>query len=217
MIPLTKLDKPSILEANAQEWTDLYLAYKSGDKSISKTVVTKYSHIEVKETLIKETYGKCAYCESKILHISFGDIEHILPKSEVLEKCFEWSNLTLACTVCNNKKRDFYDEFNRLIDPYEDEPSEHLFYGGPLLCSLTDRGYLTKLKIDLNRAELLENRTKHLKSLEGFIMQIQNTGFADLREALLEDLRKKTESTEEYSKMVLDFVEAFESKIIFTQ
>lgn len=216
MISLTKLVKPSILEENAEDWSDLYLAYKSGDKSISKTVVTKYSHKEVKETLIKETYGKCAYCESKILHISFGDIEHILPKSEVPEKCFEWSNLTLACTVCNNRKRDFYDEFNRLIDPYEDKPSDHLFYGGPLLYSLTERGDLTKLKIDLNRSELLENRTKHLKSLEGFIMQIQNTGFADLREALLEDLRKKTESTEEYSKMVLDFVEVFESKTIFT-
>ncbi|MFJ7405863.1 MULTISPECIES: HNH endonuclease [unclassified Lysinibacillus] len=216
MIQITKLIKPSILEENAEDWKDLYLAYKAGDKSVSKLVGTKYSHKEVKKTLVKETHGKCAYCESKILHITFGDIEHILPKSEVPEKCFEWSNLTLACTVCNNRKRDFYDTNNILIDPYEDEPSEHLFFGGPLLCSISERGNLTKLKIDLNRTELVENRTKHLKNLDGFIMQIQNTTFPDLRNALLEDLREKAMISEEYSKMVKDFIEVFESKVSMT-
>jgi len=213
MIRITKLNKPTILIDNAEDWKYLYLAYKAGDTSISKVVGTKYSHKEIKETLIKETYGKCAYCESKILHTSFGDIEHILPKSEVPEKCFEWSNLTLACSVCNNKKRDFYDEQNFLIDPYDDNPEEHLFFSGPLICNITDRGNLTKLKIDLNRPELLENRTKHLKDLDGFLMQIQNTKYTDLKVALLEDLRKKANITEEYSKMMKDFLEIFESKL----
>ena len=31
---------------------------------------------------IDETHGKCAYCESKIKHIDYGDIEHILPKNK---------------------------------------------------------------------------------------------------------------------------------------
>ncbi|MBY0221621.1 HNH endonuclease [Sporosarcina aquimarina] len=213
MIKLTKLNEPGILEENAENWKSLYLAYKTGDKSVSKNIGTKYSHKEVKTALIKETHGKCAYCESKILHTSFGDIEHILPKSEIPEKCFEWSNLTLACPVCNNRKRDYYDNNNLLIDPYEDEPSAHLFFAGPLVSYISERGNLTGLKIDLNRTELVENRTKHLKSLDGFIMQIQNTTLPELRTALFDDLRKTASISEEYSKMVRDFIEVFESKV----
>ena len=103
------------------------------------TIENKYSQKEIKKALIEETNGKCVYCESKILHISFGDIEHILPKSELAEKCFEWSNLTLACTICNNRKRDFYDEQNLLIDPYVDNPDEHFYYAGPIIFNLTDK------------------------------------------------------------------------------
>ncbi len=213
MIKMTKIEKPSVLEENEDEWRGLFLAYKAGDKSISSTIENKYAHKEIKKAIIKETDGKCVYCESKILHISFGDIEHILPKSELPEKCFEWSNLTLACTVCNNKKRDFYDEQNLLIDPYIDNPDEHFYYAGPIIFNLTDRGNLTKIKIDLNRPDLMENRIKHLKDLDGFIMQIQNTQYQDLRNALLEDLRKKAYHTEEYSKMTKDFLNVLEEKI----
>ncbi|MEK4169984.1 HNH endonuclease [Lysinibacillus sp. FSL L8-0312] len=212
MIGLKKLNKPAILIQNANEWTELYLAYKEGDENVSKTVGSKYSHKEVKKTLIEETHGKCAYCESKILHISFGDIEHIVPKSEVPEKCFQWDNLTLACTVCNNNKRDFYDVDNLLIDPYIDDPNEHFYFAGPMLIEKTEKAILTRSKLDLNRAELFEDRTRYLENLSGFTMQIQSATNPVLREALFDDFRKKAKIEQEYCKMVSDFLELFESK-----
>ena len=36
----------------------------------------------IKEQILKETHGKCVYCESKISHVCPGDIEHILPKNK---------------------------------------------------------------------------------------------------------------------------------------
>ena len=74
-----------------------------------------YSNSEVKESLIDLFNGKCAYCESKFLHVYSGDIEHFRPKGEVLTKenvtrkpgyywlAADWDNLLLTCRNCNQK------------------------------------------------------------------------------------------------------------------
>ena len=60
-----------------------------------------YKHPDNKIALKNSTFGKCMYCESKITHIDYGDIEHIKPKSKYPTLKFTWSNLGFACTVCN--------------------------------------------------------------------------------------------------------------------
>ena len=40
-----------------------------------------YSHETVKQALLEAQHGKCAFCESKVAHISFGDVEHFRPKA----------------------------------------------------------------------------------------------------------------------------------------
>lgn len=71
-----------------------------------------YSHDDVKEALIKLFNGKCAYCESLVLHIYPGDIEHFRPKGKIEEAnpsqtpgyywlAADWDNLLLACRNCN--------------------------------------------------------------------------------------------------------------------
>lgn len=73
-----------------------------------------YGHRTVKAALIKAQHGKCFLCESKITHVSHGDVEHFRPKagykqdeSEELQTpgyywlAYEWDNLFLACQVCN--------------------------------------------------------------------------------------------------------------------
>lgn len=74
-----------------------------------------YSNSEVKESLIDLFNGKCAYCESKFLHVYSGDIEHFRPKGEILTKesvtlkpgyywlAADWDNLLLTCRNCNQK------------------------------------------------------------------------------------------------------------------
>lgn len=86
----------------------------------SETIAHRYNNKAIKDTLEKETFGKCAYCESKIRHVEFGDIEHILPKCKDArpDLYVEWSNLTLACEVCNRvNKRDYYNPNIPLVNP----------------------------------------------------------------------------------------------------
>ncbi|MFK7749607.1 MAG: hypothetical protein AB8B65_14520 [Kordia sp.] len=77
-----------------------------------------YSNPEVKETLIKMSDGKCAYCESDILVTYVGDIEHFRPKGEIEELketknskpgyywlAADWDNLLLSCRNCNQKSK----------------------------------------------------------------------------------------------------------------
>jgi len=77
-----------------------------------------YSNPKVKETLIKMSDGKCAYCESYILGTYVGDIEHFRPKGEIEELkktknskpgyywlAADWDNLLLSCRNCNQKSK----------------------------------------------------------------------------------------------------------------
>ncbi|MFF3923552.1 HNH endonuclease [Paenibacillus lactis] len=104
MRSLRKGPKPDILVEKEEEWTQELMKYvESGDK-IPDTIGGRYRHPNIKEALLSETYSKCAYCESKITHIDYGDIEHIEPKSEVRNKTFAWDNLTIGCSKCNQNK-----------------------------------------------------------------------------------------------------------------
>jgi uncharacterized protein (TIGR02646 family) len=81
-----------------------------------------YGAAEVKEHLKAIQHDKCCFCESKISHVAFGDVEHFRPKKAVRQAdeqperkpgyywlAYEWSNLYLACEECNRRhKRNFF-------------------------------------------------------------------------------------------------------------
>ena len=72
-----------------------------------------YRDSKVKESLIRLFKCKCAYCESKFLHVYSGDIEHYRPKGGIEEAnpskpgyywlAADWDNLLLSCRNCNQK------------------------------------------------------------------------------------------------------------------
>jgi uncharacterized protein (TIGR02646 family) len=107
----------------------------------------------VKRYLLKVFNGKCAYCESKIEHISSGDVEHYRPKKKVAgdktHQGYYWlaynlRNLFPSCEKCNRaggKMNQFpverhirvysptddpTQEVALLLNPYEDQPQKHL-------------------------------------------------------------------------------------------
>lgn len=81
-----------------------------------------YRHEQVKGALIELFKGKCAYCESKFLHVYSGDVEHFRPKGEITEAddpkkpgyywlAADWDNLLLSCRNCNQKlKHEVYGQ-----------------------------------------------------------------------------------------------------------
>lgn len=128
MIKLIKYPKPRVLIENEDKWKNEYMASINSAADNIK-IPRHYSHNDIKEALIVETHGKCAYCESKFRHVTSGDIEHIFPKNKNArpDLVVEWTNLTLSCPTCNRQnKKDYYDPQLPLINPYVDEPEQYL-------------------------------------------------------------------------------------------
>jgi uncharacterized protein (TIGR02646 family) len=77
-----------------------------------------YGAKSVKTALHRAQHEKCAFCEAKITHIAYGDVEHFRPKGgyhqragEPLEQpgyywlAYAWSNLYFSCQICNQRHK----------------------------------------------------------------------------------------------------------------
>jgi uncharacterized protein (TIGR02646 family) len=144
-IPIVLQDKGS------EATTALITRYGNGEREFSSQDFdsTIYGHSEVKSALRDAQHNKCCFCESKISHISYGDVEHYRPKSgwiqdaEVLNKpgyywlSYNWDNLLLACQICNqrHKKNHFplRNNTNRAISHDQDIASEEPLFIHPTL------------------------------------------------------------------------------------
>ncbi|UYK77964.1 HNH endonuclease [Xanthomonas sacchari] len=162
-----------------------------------------YKHPENKKALQDASYGKCMYCESQVSHVYFGDVEHIKPKAanKHPELEFEWTNLGYCCARCNNAKNDQYEGECPLIDPYSEEPSEHLVAFGSSVWHRqgSERGELTIRVTDLNRADLIERRAIMLKSVQDAIDACYRTRTPALRKVLLVALGTQAADDKEFS------------------
>jgi HNH endonuclease len=200
MIKITKLEIPEVLLDHAAEWTKVLLDKIASGVKPSDSEKSKYRHPEIKKVLINETRGKCAYCESKLLHVAYGDIEHIIPKSTKVEVSFEWANLTLACDICNTNKRDLFSNGVGFIDPYVNDPAGHFNFIGPLIFAKTGdfNARLTEETLKLNRVELIERRTERIRYLRNQAEVIKSAP-DELKLVLMEILNEEIQADKEYS------------------
>ena len=101
-------------------------AYGKGTKQF-KFATGIYRDKSVKEALQKAQHGKCAFCESKVSHVAYGDVEHFRPKAGFRQQpddplvqpgyywlAYEWSNLLFCCQLCNQR---FKSNHFPLTDP----------------------------------------------------------------------------------------------------
>ena len=163
MIALTKGPVPQVLTSNSSQWTaDLLAEIANGGDKVAYRA-SKYRHADIKAALKEETHRKCAYCESKPLHVTYGDVEHVTPKSEDPIQTFSWANLTLACDVCNTNK----GTKTGMLDPYNCDPEQEFEFLGPMIFHRTGHAVaeLTLIELELNRMDLLERRRDRLQAL----------------------------------------------------
>lgn len=85
-----------------------------------------YGDPDVKAALFSAQHGKCAFCESKVTHTSYGDVEHFRPKGGWVQRdgdllarpgyywlAYDWDNLLFACQLCNSRhKRNLFPLLN---------------------------------------------------------------------------------------------------------
>jgi len=173
-----------------------------------------YKHKTNKEALRQASFDKCMYCESKISHIDFAHVEHIKPKAgdKYPELEFVWENLGYACPKCNNFKSDRYDESTPYIDPYSENPEEHIFAAGAFLYHKdgSERGELSICDIKLNRCELILKRYERIKEIIKAITSCCRTNNTTLRDNALEEIKQEMLADKEYSLVVKALISANE-------
>jgi uncharacterized protein (TIGR02646 family) len=157
-------------------WTAALL--NSTTKEQGRKAEAKYRNQAIKEALVNIFHGKCAYCESRIVHIDYGHIEHFRPKSvtKFRRLTFVWNNLFLACAKCNGSeyKGDRFpeqDEGGPPINPCDDLPEEHLVFFFDTISKVasvfhkTEQGRISIDLFGLNRPDLRSHRSKMIEKL----------------------------------------------------
>jgi hypothetical protein len=121
--------------------------YASGAKTFEFDA-SIYGHPSVKDALRKAQHDKCCFCESKVTHIAYGDVEHFRPKAGIRQTpdeplgrpgyfwlAYEWTNLYFCCQLCNQRfKRNLFplgDPKARALSPRDDVAREHPLFLDP--------------------------------------------------------------------------------------
>ena len=174
MIAVTRSAKPAILRQQGADWLTALL--RAGTKAAKEKAENKYRNAKIKAVLDAMFHGKCAYCESKIKHVSYPHIEHYYPKSTYPRRTFAWNNLLLACGVCNSdpyKGTQFPTarDGGPYVNPCGDNPDDHFqFLYDPVakltsVVGVTQRGTTTETDLGLNRPELRGHRSRQFERL----------------------------------------------------
>ncbi|MEX2411699.1 MAG: HNH endonuclease [Candidatus Paceibacterota bacterium] len=200
MIKIEKSNKPQILEQREVEWTKEYLKEFSETGKVPKNSTNRYGHDDIRSTLTTDSFNKCMYCESNISHISYPNVEHIKPKSKYPDVTYDWDNLGLACQKCNTTKGTKFDEEVPVINPYKDKPSDFLYAFGEAYRPLpgNDRGKWTIKEIGLNRAELIEKRSRRLETIQSLAENYVRAITDGARNMFMQELCIEVESDREY-------------------
>ncbi|QFP75064.1 retron system putative HNH endonuclease [Deinococcus sp. AJ005] len=205
MRQVIRLPIPTILRDNYQDWTDelcqartdyyadLHL-YKtraiSSEPSKPKAKTERYAHKKVKENLIQMFGKKCAYCESKVDHVSYRQVEHFRPQSIYPSLAYKWENLLFACQRCNCEYKnasfpindgiqptenasnpylpDDLDD-NLLIDPCSDNPDDHIDFSREIPVGKTVRGQYSIAVYGLWRDDLNEERRNRIREIQAIL------------------------------------------------
>src|SRR5678816_2042760 len=110
-------------ERGAMLTLDLCTSVEAGEPPRFDRAV--YGADEVKQALSSAQYDKCCFCECKLSHAQFGDVEHFRPKARAQQDAaatptngyywlaYVWENLYLSCEVCNRRhKRGLFPLLN---------------------------------------------------------------------------------------------------------
>ncbi|WP_230134550.1 hypothetical protein [Peribacillus frigoritolerans] len=108
------LSDPSSVASKETEKAKVY--FSPGPKPEKDFQFNAYRHTSLKKVLAKSFNGKCAYCESYIIHIRAMEIEHYRPKkaininNKLVYPGYYWLaadflNLLPACPACNQLRK----------------------------------------------------------------------------------------------------------------
>jgi 5-methylcytosine-specific restriction endonuclease McrA len=210
MIKLTRLDIPNELRTRIEQRAARLREMLQAGTDPPQALLDSYRDPDLKRHLVTETYGKCIYCESKITHVYFGDIEHIKPKSKFRAESLDPENLALVCALCNNAKSDFWDDSTPLLNPFSDDPEIEVVAFGYWIARRPgrNRARLTIERIDLNRQALLERRKERIELLQPLADQYVLEPPGPVRDLIKKELCRQAGAGSEYAMLVRAYLDA---------
>lgn len=142
----------------------------------------------VRSALKTAHFLKCCYCESRVTHVSYGEVEHYRPKAAWQQRhktrlnrpgyhwlAYSWNNLLWSCKVCNGSYkrnlfplsdpdsrdcpgRDLANEQPLIINPSSQDPRLHIRFVHEVAQPQSEAGERTIEVLGLNRSELCDER-----------------------------------------------------------
>ncbi len=104
MVKLERKKAPDFLQANKQNWTELF---------VNGAVFTWHNkQAEILECLKAMSLNHCAFCDDLLFpHVGEkGEIEHFRPKEKYKKYAYAWANLYPICRRCNAAKGERFDK-----------------------------------------------------------------------------------------------------------
>ncbi|MBN3054485.1 HNH endonuclease family protein [Pectobacterium brasiliense] len=183
MIKLTKCSEPEYLSSRSSQWSSalneaifLHGNYDSIPENEKESLISHYRHQKIKDALFITSHHKCAFCECIPEYGgNFIQIEHFYPKSIYPELCFSWDNFLPSCNKCNLSKSNLDTNLTPIINPYDDEPSDHLYISLLKFKPLNDSvlGCNTVQELKLNSSRHINTRGRLLGEIENITEKIR--------------------------------------------
>lgn len=108
----------------------------------------------LKDSLKTLSYGKCAYCECSLSKESnYMEVEHFEDKKHNSDKVMDWDNLLPSCKHCNGHKSTHDVVAEPIVNPFIDNPSDHLYFQHYRYKAKDTKGDKTISVLDLNDGE----------------------------------------------------------------
>lgn len=181
---IERLPIPQILANKHDEWQAKYeerLAVNPKARPDS----SKYGHNDIRERLNSCSFNKCFYCESK-LKGTLKEFDHYIEVSIDHCKAYDWDNLYLSCSNCNDKFDHNAIPVTEALNPCVDSDEEiqrHITFEKECICSQpgSEKGLKTIQKFKLDSEMLDLRRSKWLNKLATKAIDIDNEMKADNR------------------------------------
>lgn len=190
---IERLPKPAILKEKQAEWQEKYDSRLETDPH-ARPDNSKYAHKEIKDVLYAMSYGKCFYCETKL---SGGnkEVDHFIEVAIDHSKAYEWENLYLACSNCNDKINHEAIPVTDALDPCRDSDEEiqqNITFVDELISAVpgSQKGLNTIKKFKLNTELLDMRRGQWLKKLLKTVADIEGVMIEEGRKIVTETERK---------------------------
>jgi len=176
VIRIQRGSSPKGFSRRAKRWTDNFHAAREHDPPVTITQFWSRVRPQIRldaEALYQAFHGKCAFCESRMAHVSAPHIEHYRPKQKFPDLAFEWDNWLLSCGRCNETKWTHFPDCDGqpcLIDPANEDPAQHIEFFGYVPIPLTKRSEETIKLVGLDRSPLEDERSRWLLYINALIL-----------------------------------------------